>query len=177
MGLPMRFRSLGPIGGIASPGLGPYPQYGGTNGVEPLDIGQSGTTALWTGRVIRNEAETYIVDQSVVKQNVKFRDELGYRGMKVTWRGAIRVTSATMIQSILSRLDKYKTGSMRINGVLGPPDVNLLKETRLTDSYGNVISEKARLSRWTAGPAYRLSGVGPYTHCITDVAIEFELLG
>ena len=68
------------------------PNFGGTNGVAVLNVGQSGSgrrpAKIWyTANVILHEPQVDEVLHGVAQQNVAVQDRLGWRGEVVTWTG------------------------------------------------------------------------------------------
>lgn len=158
------------------------PQYGGSGGVVELDIGQpglsrNGETAQATISVIVGDERATIVPGGVPQQNVALEQNLGFAGGQVTWQGSLRVASTALLQTIFAEMAAYKHGSVRINGVLGPPNLNLIKPTRLTDGFGNVISERARLrAAAMTSRVMKISGNALYNFHV-QIRIVFGLLG
>ena len=145
-----------------------------------LDIGQPGGTrygsglARFTAHVITGADEVHTVEHALPQQNVVFRDNLGYAGRTVRWRGLINANSYATLNAIFSELDSYRHGSLRQDGVLQTPDPSRLVETQLTDADGTLIAARAVIEKWSiAGRRYAT----PEGRAIAEVEIEFRVLG
>ena len=159
------------------------PQYGGTNSVPELNIGQPGSaratanTARYVVKVTEGADQAAIVDQQIVEQNVSFEDNLGRQTSRVVWSGNLKVNSRATWRAIVNELNSYKHGSSRSSGVLTAPDPALLKPTRLTDSDGNVISESARLESWAmGGSTLKLHNDPNFDLIVVGLRVVFKLL-
>jgi len=159
------------------------PQFGGTNGVPELDMGQpgsaraAGNTAKYVLQVLESPAEVTRVPQKVPQQNVAFEDNMGFDSGAAEWRGTLKVSSDAVLGAIYSDLDRFQHGSSRVAGQLAAPSPLYIKPTRLTNSFGRVISESATLESWrTDGPVKRLSGSEPYLYAV-GMTVRFKLLG
>jgi len=158
------------------------PQFGGTNGVAEMNIGQPGSaraeanTARFVLHVIENPEEATKVPQKVPQQNVAFEDNMGFDAGGVEWRGTLKVSAIPIWRAIASDLNRYLHGSARTGGTLAAPLLNYLRPTRLTDFWGNVMSEAATVADWRSGQLRRLSGSDPYTYAL-DLMVKFKLLG
>lgn len=134
----------------------PYtPQFGATNGVGELDIGQTGSvrrgagTALATIRTNRDEDQNRVAENGLPQQNVIYRDLLGFGGRPVFWRGDLRTTTETLIGTIEAELDSYRTGQKYTpGGTFDAFDISRIRPTRLTNGFGRVISDHAILQAW-----------------------------
>jgi hypothetical protein len=147
-----------------------------------MDIGQPGSaratanTARFVLHVIENPEEATTVPQKVPQQNVAFQDNMGFDSGGVEWRGMLKVSTITVWRAIAAELNRYRHGSGRTNGTLQAPLLNYIRPTRLTDFWGNVMSEKATVAEWRSGQIRRLSGSEPYTYAL-DLTVKFRLLG
>lgn len=141
-----------------------------------IDIGQSGSarrtanTARWTGQVVEGGDEVDQVFQPVPQQNVVFRDVIGFSGKLVSWRGTLAVSNSAMMRTIATELNA------RLHGGIGTVTPGLVKETRLTNSFGDVISEKAVLEAWAFTDRTRKIGSTGLT-LITGIELKFRCLG
>ena len=121
------------------------PTFGGTNGVPELDIGQTGSarraagTAFWVGRVIEGSDKTLSVINPLGPQNVIVRDVSGFRGRTVRWEGHLKIDSDATLGVIQSELAQRKHASPRSTGLLGTPNLTLLRATQLINSFGRVL--------------------------------------
>ncbi|MCO6436548.1 MAG: hypothetical protein J5J06_05625 [Phycisphaerae bacterium] len=130
-----------------------------------LDLGQPGGTrfasnhARFTVRVQRDPMRVRTVEHAMAQLAGKFQDNLGYDGQEVRWSGTIVATTTTFLNAILADLDAKITGHRRAaSGLLLPADLNEIRETKLTDFDGTVISDRARIRSWT--PRGERSGQG-----------------
>jgi len=156
------------------------PQFGGTNQVPEINLGQpgstrAGSTALYTLRVsLTADIDTH-VDQGIPQQNVVLRDIFGFRGTRVSWRGTLKIRDNATLIAIMAELNQYEHGSLRTSGVLGAPSTVFLRPTRLTDYDGAVLSESAVLDSWRfSGDRLAISG-GIYA-LATQLEVIFKVL-
>lgn len=155
------------------------PQFGGTNGVPELDIGQEGSarrgagTAMAVVQVTERGTQSRTVETPLPQQNVVFGDELGFADKATIWRCSIRTTTAAIMGAILNEIASYRTGQLYTAGVGHAAfDAGRIKPTRLTNNWGTVISDHAVLKDYeTATPVRRISGSG-FT-CLAEVIITF----
>lgn len=157
-----------------------HPKFGGTNGVPALDLGQPGGTryianqAKFTAHVITGPDEVATVEHKLPQQNVVFRDNLGYGGRRVLWRGWVNADNYARITTIQSELDSYRHGSLRTDGVLQAADPTRMVETQLTDADGTLIAARAVIDTW------RILGrrlATPESRAMVELEIEFRVLG
>jgi len=133
------------------------PQYGGTNGVPELDIGQAGSTrrgnnTAWsTVRVIENPAEPESVVNPMPQQRANFRDLLSAGQSRVQWACTLKTDGNATRRTIISELRLYAS------------NVVYARETRLTDTAGGIISERAVMLAPVFGQVMKLSGSGNFT--------------
>jgi len=126
-----------------------YPEFGGTNEVTVLDIGQAGGTrhaagdAHWVGRVDEGPDNTASALHSLPGQSVSYRSVGGFTDKTVKWVGSIRVKDDDTLAEIISDLNRKLHG-----GTGETADPKQLKETTLTNSAGRVLSEKAVMAGW-----------------------------
>lgn len=157
------------------------PGFGGTNGVSELDIGQVGSvrrgagTALWVGHVVEGEDNTVSVINSLGPQNVIIRGVGGFRGRRVTWSGNLKVADDAMLGTILAELAARKHGSTRTAGLLGAPNLALLRATQLTNHHGRVLSGRATLEGFTTGRVLRITGNATLNY-LTPLELVFTCL-
>lgn len=158
------------------------PQFGGTNSVVELDAGQPGSsryaanTARYVLRVIEGADRATVVGQPVVQQNVLFEDRLGYAGSRVVWEGSLKVTTDAVLGEIAAQLNRYLHGSSRTNGVLDAPDPRQMRPTRLTNSFGRVLSENATVEDWSMSGVQTLHNAAPFTLIVATLRIVFKRL-
>lgn len=161
------------------------PSYGGTNGVEVLDIGQrggvrnKGDLALATMGVNTVQEKIVTVQQGFPQQNFTAQDLLGFKGQRVLWNGTLWVIDAMELQVIESEIEQYKAGRYRdpLTGQV-TLDLGQMKPTRLTRSVGKdfvILSETARLLEYRRiGPRQTIVG-NPYA-VMQEFEIVFEIL-
>lgn len=155
------------------------PQFGGTNGVPELDIGQEGSprrgagTAMAVVQVTERGTIARTVETPLPQQNVVYADALGFADKVTIWRCSIRTTTAALMGTILNEIAAYRTGQLYTAGVGHAAfDASLLKPTRLQNNWGVVISDDAVLKDFeTTSPVKRISGSG-FT-CIMEALITF----
>jgi len=159
------------------------PRFGGTNGVDELDLGQAGgarranNQAFYTMHVHEGPDRTAVVDQKIVQQNVAFEDRLGFEQARIVWSGDLRVSSDAVLGAIVSDLNRAKHGSARFSGLLAAPWPGAMNPTELTNSFGRVLSKLAALEDWSFdGPVRTMSGGGAFT-LIVGLRVVFKLLG
>lgn len=155
------------------------PQFGGTNGVPELDIGQEGSprrgagTAMAVVQVTPRGTEARTVETPLPQQNRVFGDVLGFADKPVIWRCSIRTTTAALMATILNEIAAYRTGQLYTAGVgHGAFDETRIRPTRLRDNWDNVLSDDSVLKDYeTITPIRRISGSG-FT-CMTELVITF----
>ncbi len=168
-------------GGVAA--AGSAFQFGGTNAVALMNIGQPGSAyagsgaALYLLRVIEGADRARVVEQAIDQQNVAFQDQLGFAGTRVIWSGNVKVGTDAVLGTITAQLNRYKHGSSRTDGLLDPPDPRQMRPTRLTNSFGRILSERAVIDGWSMGEVSTLHNGAPYTLIARDLRIVFKLLG
>lgn len=142
------------------------PQFGGTNGVPELDIGQEGSarrgagTAMAVVQVTPRGTLARTVETPLPQQNVVFADVLGFEDKPTIWRCSIRTTTAALMNTITNEIAAYLDGQLYTAGVgRAAFNENLVKPTRLRDNHGNVLSDDATLKNFeTITPIRRISG-------------------
>jgi len=129
------------------------PQYGGTNGVPELDIGQPGSSrytdskVLYTVGVILGPPEMRQTVHELPEQNKVYMGQLGAAGSLVTWDGTIKIKDNTELGALMSELHRFLTGSTlnTVTGVVGAPNTGLTKPTLLKDGRGLALSATGRM--------------------------------
>jgi len=159
------------------------PQFGGTNGVPELDMGQPGSgragnnTAKYVVQVLESPSEVVRVPQKIPQQNVSFEDNMGFDSGHAVWNGTLYVTTDAVLGAIYSDLDRLKHGSGRTAGYLGPAYPLYVRPTRLTNFHGRILSESATLDDWrTNGRVARISGNAIFNYAV-GMMVSFKLLG
>jgi hypothetical protein len=158
------------------------PQFGGTNGVAELDLGQPGgarynVSARYTVQVVQQPERTAVVDQKLVQQNVAFMDNLGFELGRVLWTGTLKVNNNATLQAIVSDLNRAKHGSARVGGNFLPPSLQYIRPTVLKDFDGTTLCNQAVLEDWSFdGPRKRISGDALFT-LLVGLRVVFKLLG
>lgn len=161
----------------------PYsPQFGGTNGVTELDIGQAGSPTLAAGNLsyaanVRvGRASQPRVINAIPKQEITFVEDLGWQGQIVTWSGLMRIKDLARWQSLYSNLNFYTTGSEVASGVRGSYEASTLAPTKLVDTLGLILSTTAIMIDYQlGGRIQRLSGDPNYTYA-TQLSLIFRML-
>jgi hypothetical protein len=161
-----------------------YPQFGGTNGVPELDIGQAGSArrtankAQYAVQVLRRPPAVRSVVHQVPQQHVRYRDLLGWSGESVTWQGSVRVKDTTEIAALANELYRFRTGFTRnaTTGVPSPTDLSVLAPTLLTDAFGIALGEQAVLDGYQFGENFRrITGDAGWLYWNT-LTVVFEVL-
>ncbi len=159
------------------------PRFGGTNGVDELDLGQAGgarrsnNAAFYTMQVHEGPDRAAVVDQKIVQQNVAFEDNLGFEQARIVWSGTLKVSNDATLGAIVSDLNRAKHGSARLAGALAAPSPTAMKPTQLVNSFGRTLSNNAVLEDWSFdGPVKAMSGGGAFT-LIVGLRVVFKLLG
>ena len=159
------------------------PQYGDTNGVAELDLGQEDSaretagTAAYNPNVIAGTPTIRTVENTLTQQNVKVADHLGCGGRRVTWRGTLKVDNDDTLAAIESALHGAMTGHTITAGVPDTFDGDLIKVTRITNKAGRTLSEKARLATYTFGRQRNISTGGATLTIAVSLEIVFEVMG
>jgi len=154
------------------------PAFGGTNGVAALDIGQVGSArraanqAYAVINVLEGDDDAGQTIHRVPQQNVVFRDVMGFAGRRVTWRATLKVDTDARLATIEAELNAKRHG-----GMSGFPDPSQLRETRLTNMYDRIISERAVLTAWQfTDRTRRVTSSGTFT-VLVPIRIDFLCLG
>lgn len=161
------------------------PQFGGTNGVPELNIGQAGSARLssslvrFRAHVLRQEPEVAEVVHGTPQQNAAFYDRLGWRGGMATWYGTVVIKNTDELHDLVSELHKFRTGSTidQTSGVHSAPDKTYLQPTILKDVYGLALASKAILVGYRFGENFHVvSGVAGYVYG-NSLEVVFRILG
>lgn len=160
------------------------PQYGGSGGVNELDIGQIGGVRQLAGdayatiAVLEEPDIVRQVENAAPQQDLKFVDLLGFDGTRVRWRGAIRTKDHATMNAIESEIDLCRYGSAR-NLADGTRIVDRAqtRPTKLTNHRGGVLTTDGAVLRAyrRIGPRRPLAGGGAMT-VIQEFEMEFEIL-
>lgn len=156
-----------------------HPQYGGTNSVQLLDLGQPGGTRQLAGQATffvktrREEMTPRIVTHRMAQNAGAFEDHLGVTGERIVWEGTIVATSIANMNAILDDLNQATSGYSRDTaGKLSVFHPLAVRETRMTDFDGTVLADRARIQAWKP--------IGPRTFSgakvIQQVEVAFEVL-
>ncbi len=124
------------------------PQFGGTNGVTALDIGQIGGTREAAGNATAYITELPGADTAPTvvhrfpQSGVAIADRMGLGGGLYTWRFDIVATTITILRTIRFEIEVYRHGRLRAEagGVFGAPTPAELAPTQLTNFDGDVVS-------------------------------------
>ncbi len=150
------------------------PEFGiSSGGVPVLDLGQRGgarntaSDALFSVRVLVGRDEPAAVEHKLPQSNVVYRDNLGSDGATHRWAGTIFAKDGATMNAIIVEMNE------RLHGGLIKPNPSLIKPTKLTDSDGNVLGEKAVLSEWRQTSRRRK---GSTWGAIMDVELTFRVL-
>lgn len=159
------------------------PQYGGTFGVDVLDIGQNGGTrhtaqqAKATITVFENPEIARSVDNPIPQQNLVFGDVLGFGGQIVVWDGAIRTDNDTTMKTIEEEIEvKIKGVTRDRSDGTRIEDYTQIRPTKLTNSRGGILTtDSARLENFQrVGPRRRL--IDPTYTVIQQFRLTFRIL-
>ena len=159
-----------------------YPQFGGTNGVAELDVGQQGSArraanqATYPGYVIEGAVKAPEVVNALMQQGLSYIEVMSYQEQEVVWHGTLRVASAAIRAAIRSDLAKYKYGQTITDGVSSPYNSAWVQPTLLADAYGTILSTRAKLVGYNWGDFTALSGSAYYTIAV-PLTLRFTLLG
>lgn len=158
------------------------PRYGGYNGVEELDLGQSGSTrlasgdALYTCTTRMERQDTRIVRNELCEQGVTFENVLGPGGERHTWTGLLEVKDATVLQEITNELMAAKDGFTRAGGVRTAFDSAQIRPTTLVDGRGKTVSKRARIDEWRFADRIMRLPVDPGFEYAVRLTISFVTL-
>jgi len=160
------------------------PQFGGTNGVSELDVGQEGSTrrssskAWATLKVVMGPPQTRDVKHALPQQTATYVERMGWAGQAVTWTGFVKLKDKDELAALISHLSQYRTGQT-INATTGARsavDVGKMAPTKLADILGVVLSDNAVMTNVRFGELRKLtSGSSPYTIGM-DMTIAFGIL-
>lgn len=129
------------------------PLYGGTNGVTELNIGQKGSglrasgAANFEAQVRHGKPVIPVVTSKPIQTNETIVDNLGFQGQKIIWSGVCRFAALGNYQTVINNIYRAWQGYTR-NWSSGAPsavDRTQMNPTKLVDSHGGVITDKARL--------------------------------
>lgn len=160
------------------------PQYGGDGTVPDLNIGQPGSglydhspsQAHYRVRVLFGREEDQSVFQPIPEQAAVFEDIGGPEGRFFRWTGSLVVDTVSHFYWILDLCFQLKTGHSRSAGVVGAFDANNIQETELKDSWGNMLSTRARLVDYSVDqPIRKLYGNPTYSY-ITALTVIFRTM-
>jgi hypothetical protein len=158
------------------------PQFGGTNGVAELNLGQVGSArraagmAVYTLNVLEGDDEVSDVESHPRKQDVTFSEHLGWNGATVRWVGMIKVADSTELEAIRSELSVARYGRTITNGVRGAFDAARIAATRLTDSFGKILGESCRLRRAEFTGRVQTISATPGMTLQVPLTVEFRIL-
>lgn len=164
------------------------PQFGGTNGVVEINLGQPGSgrytaspnkLAWFRAKVLQRPPEIMAVQHGVPQQPIAFTDLLGWRGQVVSWDGSVVVKDATEIAGLLSELSLFSSGSTinATTGVRSAPDVSYLASTILKDAYGKAMGSKAVMTGYQLRDNWkRVSGSSQWLY-LNHLSVVFRILG
>lgn len=163
------------------------PQFGGTNGVPEINLGQPGTTrytddpkkAHYRVNVHRRPPEVAQVQHGLPQQNVAFVDQLGWRGEIVTWVGSIVVKDSTQLGLLVSELSLFLTGCSvdASTGVRTQVDTSYLAGTVLKDAYGIAMASKAIMAGYQFHDNWQVvSGSSQWAY-LNHLTCVFRILG
>ena len=163
------------------------PQYGGTNGVSEINLGQPGS-ARYTGtpklahfraHVLRRPPEVVQVQHGIPQQPYAFSDNLGWRGQVAMWEGSIVVQNATQLAALESELSLFLTGCSisPTTGARSQINTTYLAGTVLKDAYGVVMASKAIMTGYQFRDRWqRVSGSSQWTY-LNHLSVTFRILG
>jgi len=151
------------------------PSYGGTNGVEELDAGQTGTvrTAQYTVRVSKVADEHRRIVNRPMQQSAAFEDLLGPGAEAWIWAGMVRVNAISTLTAIVAQIQKLRDGYTRSSGDPTSFSKAHIQPTTLKDVWGNTLTTRARLVEYTLGDIFTLSGNATYSY-IAELTLRFE---
>lgn len=167
------------------------PKFGATP-VTPLDIGQDGgtrrtaNTAFATIEVIESPDEVAQIKQGFPQQNLTAVDVMGFRGKRVVWKGMIRASTPTIMATIESEIEQYRSGRYRdpatglVSDAITEIQPTLLQRDDLAggDLVQSPASAVLRAYR-RIGPRVRIGpwAAGQTIAVAQEFEIEFEVLG
>ena len=161
----------------------PYtPQFGGTNEVVELDVGQLGSPRRASGelfyypRVSEGRPETRDVMSPLPQQPITFVEQMGFSGQVITWRGTCKIKDAAALGVLRSLLSEYRTGQgiAGLTGLRGPVDPAKRAATKLTDFYGNALADSAIMVDYAFGVMDKPDTAG--FDIITELTLTFRVL-
>lgn len=150
-----------------------HPKFGGTNGVELLDIGQEGGVragvmdARLTGRIERGVETIAESQQQFPQQAIVIQDNLGFTGVTHRLVGILRASTMEEFHTMLAELDQRRTGQLRFEGLLETFDPAMIRETLLTDFDETIIATQAVLAGWRL--TGRIQKGGPWFHSRIEI--------
>jgi len=159
-----------------------YPQFGGSNGVAELDIGQKGSArraanqATHPAKVREGAIKAPEVVNALMQQGLSYVEIMSYQEQEVIWTGTLRVASAAIRAAIRSDLAMYRYGQTITDGVPSTYNRLWVQPTLLADAYGTILSVRAKLIDWAWGDFSSVTG-GPYYTIAVPLTLRFTLLG
>jgi len=158
------------------------PQYGGDGTVPDLNIGQKGSGLYENGqahyrvRVLHGAEQDQSVFQPIPEQAVVFEDISGPEGRIIRWTGSLVVDTILHLYWILDLCFQLKNGHGRHLGVVGVFNADNIQETTLKDSWGNVLSDRARLNDYTLDQPIRKLYGNPKYNYTTALTVLFRTM-
>lgn len=150
------------------------PNFGGTNGVTELNIGQKGSTFEQGGVALYEAIEQGFDDEisnvvsRVPQGSMSFVETMGWTSSIVVWTGKLWTTNDALMSTIESLVSLLSTGqTVSIAGVRGAMDVTQRVGTQLVNGDGRTISENAIMMPPVWGKRGTLAG--------TDFAFSVDL--
>lgn len=157
------------------------PLFGGTNSVTLLDVGQIGSVkriageARYPANVTRGRPEVPQAVSKPVQTDFVIVDRLGFQGQNVIWKGNATFKRMADYLVIEDNITRALHGWVRDHGTGIPGAITKaeLNPTRLVDSHGNTMADRATLIDANIGEVKALQGDHAFWASIT---LTFKLL-
>lgn len=156
------------------------PQYGGTNSVTELDVGQPGgtlnpTLAWYVVRTQQQGAEAVVTDQRLPQQVAGFVDIQGPLGGVHVWSGNLKVATVDTFRVVRSNIERALHGHpVNADGSWGAFAADEIRPTTLIDGLGQTISLAAKLVQYRMGEQFTLTG--PTFFYLTRLSLIFKVI-
>ena len=159
------------------------PNFGGTNGVPVLDLGQPGSAragsdkAAYGVRVTRLDEDDGTVVHKLTDQAVSFAEATGFRGQRIVWAGNLKVVDVAELTAIRSHLTSFRTGqTVDAGGIRSAIDPALMGASTLTDTLEAVITPNAKIVSVVFGEIRKLTADATFGYLV-PLRITFGVLG
>lgn len=158
------------------------PRYGGSNGVEELDLGQPGgsraaaNTARYVVRMRETESDTRVQFNQIPQIAGSYVDIQAPGGRSFEWTGNLKVDAIATLAAIKGDLNKAVHGhDLGASGTYQTFDLDAVQPTQLLDSFGNTESTAAKATSYRLGAIRRITGDANFNYLV-PLTVTFRTL-